>query len=364
MRSESVRSEEAIRALLAGLRDPHTGRSLGEDGSLKGVGIAGERVLVDIVLAYPAAGWRQALMEEVRSLLRERLGLSEVTVSVAHRIHAHEVQAGLTPLPEVKNILAVASGKGGVGKSAIAVNLALALAAEGARAGVLDADLYGPSLPTMTGTIGPPGTTPERRILPKRAHGLELMSIGYLLGEDAPVIWRGPMATQALQQLLTETAWEGLDYLVIDLPPGTGDIQLTLCQRVPLSGAVIVTTPQDLSLVDAQRALKMFEKVAVPVLGVVENMSLYRCPHCGHEEAIFGTGAGERIAARYGVPLLGRLPLDPRIRADADGGLPTVAADPESEHSLAFRAIARKAAAQLSLRARSRALSMPRIVIE
>jgi ATP-binding protein involved in chromosome partitioning len=359
-----LRSEEAIRALVAGIPDPHTGRTLGEDGSLKGVGLAGERVLVDIVLGYPAAGWRDALSQQVRGMLAERMGLSEVTVSIAHRIHAHEVQPGLTPLPEVKNIFAVASGKGGVGKSAVAVNLALALAAEGARAGVLDADLYGPSIPTMTGLSGPPETTPERRILPKRAHGLQLMSIGFLLGEDAPVIWRGPMATQALQQLLQETAWEDLDYLVIDLPPGTGDIQLTLCQRVPLSGAVIVTTPQDLSLVDAQRALRMFEKVSVPVLGIVENMSLYRCPQCGHEEAIFGEGGGERIAARYGTGLLGRLPLDPRIRADADGGRPTVAADPEHPLALAFRTIARKAAAQLSLRARSRALSMPRIVVE
>ncbi len=361
---EIVRSEEAIRALLAGVADPHTGRTLGEDGSLRGIGLAGERVLVDIVLGYPASGWREALAREVRSLLAARFGLTEVTVSVSHRIQAHEVQPGLTPLPEVRNIIAVASGKGGVGKSAVAVNLALALAVEGGRVGVLDADLYGPSLPTMSGLAGPPETTAERRILPRRAHGLQLMSIGFLLGEDAPVIWRGPMATQALQQLLQETAWEDLDYLVVDLPPGTGDIQLTLCQRVPLSGAVIVTTPQDLSLVDAQRALRMFEKVSVPVLGVVENMSLYRCPQCGHEEAIFGAGAGERIAARYGVGLLGRLPLDPRIRAAADGGRPTVAADPEGELARSFREIARKAAARLSLRARSRALSMPRIVVE
>ncbi|MDW8479862.1 MAG: iron-sulfur cluster carrier protein ApbC [Xanthomonadales bacterium] len=359
-----MRSEEAIRALVGGLRDPHTGRSLAEDGALKGVGLAGGRALVDIVLGYPAAGWREELAAEVRRLLAAEFGLGEVTVSVSHRVHAHEVQPGLTPLPGVRNILAVASGKGGVGKSLVAVNLALALAAEGARAGLLDADLYGPSVPCMTGLSGPPETTPDRRILPRRAHGLQVMSIGFLLGEDAPVIWRGPMASQALQQLLQETAWEELDYLVIDLPPGTGDIQLTLCQRVPLSGALIVTTPQELSLADARRALRMFEKVQVPVLGVVENMARFRCPACGHEEAIFGSGGGERMAARYGLRLLASLPLDPRLRAEADGGRPTVAAEPEGALAREFRALARRAAAALSLRARSRALAGPRIVIE
>ena len=252
------------------------------------------------------------------------------------------------PLPNVRHVIAVASGKGGVGKSTVAVNLALALKAEGARAGILDADIYGPSQPLMLGSKDRPTSPDGRRMNPILAHGLQAISIGFLIDDEQPMIWRGPMVTQALQQLLTETVWDDLDYLVIDLPPGTGDIQLSLSQRVPVSGAVIVTTPQDIALLDARKALQMFRRVEVPVLGVVENMSTHVCSKCGHEEVIFGSGGGARMAEQYGVELLGQLPLDIRIREQADGGTPTVAADPESELAQRYRAIARKVTAGLA----------------
>jgi ATP-binding protein involved in chromosome partitioning len=284
-------------------------------------------------------------------------------VSVDSRIAPHRVQKDLTPLPNVRNIIAVASGKGGVGKSTTAVNLALALQAEGATVGVLDADIYGPSIPKMLGLTGRPDSPDGKTIEPKRGHGLQAMSIGLLIDEDTPMIWRGPMVTQALQQLLNDTRWQDLDYLVIDLPPGTGDIQLTLAQRVPVSGAVIVTTPQDIATLDARKALQMFAKVDVPVLGIVENMAVHVCSACGHSEHVFGAGGGERMAAQYGVPLLGALPLDIRIREQADSGAPTVAAEPSSAIALAYRDIARRTAARLSLQARNKAIAMPGIVI-
>jgi ATP-binding protein involved in chromosome partitioning len=264
----------------------------------------------------------------------------------------------------VRNIIAVASGKGGVGKSTTAVNLALALQVEGARVGILDADIHGPSIPTMLGLGGKPESPDGKSIVPKIGHGLQAMSIGFFLGEDTPTIWRGPMTTQYLQQLLTTTLWQDLDYLVIDLPPGTGDIQLTLAQRVPVSAAVIVTTPQDIALLDARKALKMFEEVEVPVLGIVENMAVHVCSNCGHAEHIFGEGGGERMAAQYGVPLLGSLPLDIHIREQADSGAPTVAVAPESPLAQTYREIARKAAARLSLQARNKAIAFPNIVIQ
>jgi len=264
----------------------------------------------------------------------------------------------------VKNIIAVASGKGGVGKSTVSVNLALALAAEGATVGILDADIYGPSQPRMLGLAGKPVSPDGKSIEPMRAHGLQAMSIGVLIDDDTPMIWRGPMVTQALMQLLTDTRWDGLDYLVIDLPPGTGDIQLTLSQKVPVSGAVIVTTPQDIALLDARKALGMFRKVEVPVLGVVENMATHICSNCGHEEHIFGQGGGARMAAEADIAYLGDLPLDIRIREQADGGKPTVAAIPESDLAARYRAIARSTAAKLSLQARNKAISFPKIVIQ
>jgi ATP-binding protein involved in chromosome partitioning len=276
----------------------------------------------------------------------------------------HAVQAMLTPMPGVRNIIAVASGKGGVGKSTTAVNLALALSVEGARVGLLDADIYGPSQPRMLGARQQPESPDGKTLNPIVSYNIQSMSIGYLIEEDTPMVWRGPMVTQTLEQLLRDTRWHDLDYLIIDLPPGTGDTQLTLSQKVPVSGAIIVTTPQDIALLDARKGLKMFEKVEVPVLGVVENMSIHICSQCGHEEHIFGAGGGQRMAEEYEVPFLGSLPLDIRIREETDGGRPTVAAEPDSRIASLYREIARRAAARLSLQARNYSHKFPNIVIQ
>jgi ATP-binding protein involved in chromosome partitioning len=358
-------SAEAVRAALARIVDPHTETDLVASQAVRGVGVDGGKVAIELQLGYPAAGWHEALAAEVRRVVAESVpGVAQVTVGITTRVVAHRVQKELTPLPEVRNIIAVASGKGGVGKSTTAVNLALALAAEGARVGVLDADIHGPSIPMMLGLSGVPESPDGKSVEPKLAHGLQAISIGLFLGEDTPAIWRGPMTTQYLVQLLTTTLWKQLDYLVIDLPPGTGDIQLTLAQRVPVSAAIIVTTPQDIALLDARRALKMFEKVEVPVLGIVENMAVHVCSNCGHAEHIFGEGGGARIAERYGVPLLGSLPLDIRIREQADSGAPTVVAEPDSAIALAYRGIARKAAGRLSMQARNKSIAFPNIVVQ
>ncbi|QDW65902.1 iron-sulfur cluster carrier protein ApbC [Luteimonas granuli] len=272
------------------------------------------------------------------------------------RVPAHAVQGTLRPLPRVRNIIAVGSGKGGVGKSTTTVNLALALAAGGARVGILDADVYGPSIPTMLGLSGRPESPDNKSILPMRAHGIEAMSIGLLVEQDTPMIWRGPMATSALTQLLNDTLWggdEGLDYLVVDLPPGTGDIQLTLAQKIPVAGAVIVTTPQDVATLDARKGLKMFEKVDVAVLGLVENMAVHVCTQCGHAEHVFGEGGGARMAEQYGVPLLGSLPLERRIREQGDAGVPVVLAAPDSPAAAAYRQLAANLAAELAKRPRA-----------
>src|SRR5918993_3944192 len=333
--------------------------------AVRGVGVDGGRVAIDLQLGYPAAGWHAALVAEVQRAVTELVpGVEHVEVAVESRVQAHRVQKDLTPLPEVKNIIAVASGKGGVGKSTTAVNLALALAAEGGRVGILDADIHGPSIPMMLGLQGKPESPDGKNIAPMRAHGVQAISIGLFLGEDTPAIWRGPMTTQYLQQLLTTTLWDDLDYLVIDLPPGTGDIQLTLAQRVPVSAAVIVTTPQDIALLDARKALRMFEKVEVPVLGIVENMAVHVCSNCGHAEHVFGAGGGERMAAQYGVELLGSLPLDIAIREQADSGAPTVVSHPDSQIAGTYREIARKVAAKLSLQARNKSIAFPNIVIQ
>ncbi|MBX3693473.1 iron-sulfur cluster carrier protein ApbC [Dokdonella sp.] len=357
-------TEARARAILATIEDPHAGQNLVESGAVRGVGVSGRDVSIDIQLGYPALSWQGTLAATVKAALEADPAIDHAAVSVSCRVAAHRVQEGLAPLAGVRNIIVVASGKGGVGKSTVSANLALALHAEGASVGVLDADIYGPSQPRMLGLSGKPDSVDGRSIEPKRNHGVQVMSIGFLIEEDTPMIWRGPMVTQALQQLLTDTCWNDLDYLVIDLPPGTGDIQLTLCQRVPVAGAVIVTTPQDIALLDARKALKMFEKVNVPVLGIVENMATHVCTKCGHEEAIFGDGGGARMAAQYAVPLLGALPLDIRIREQADGGTPTVAAMPDSDLAARYREIARNAAGRLSTRARNKSIQFPKIVIQ
>ncbi|MBK7044002.1 MAG: iron-sulfur cluster carrier protein ApbC [Rhodanobacteraceae bacterium] len=356
--------KSSAETLLATIIDPHTGQNLVESGIVKAVGADGDRVVVDLVVPYPAASWLAELGAQVKRTLEADAAIALATVSVSARVFSHKVQNDLTPLPNIRNIIAVASGKGGVGKSTTAANLALALQAEGAKVGILDADIYGPSQPRMMGVSGKPDSTDGKTIEAKIAHGVQVMSIGLLIDEDTPMIWRGPMVTQALTQLLSDTHWRDLDYLVIDLPPGTGDIHLSLCQKVPVSGAVIVTTPQDIALLDAKKALKMFEKVNVPVLGIVENMAIHVCSNCGHAEHIFGEGGGARMAAQYAVPVLGSLPLDIHIREQADSGTPTVVAMPDSDAANRYRAIARTTAARLSQQARNKKISFPNIVIQ
>jgi ATP-binding protein involved in chromosome partitioning len=354
--------EALVRRLLGALIDPHTDAPLAD--ATRAIGVNGDKVSVDIQLGYPAAGVLEAMTARVRDALQADPAIASAVVSITSRIHVHKVQGTLGPLPGIKNIIVVASGKGGVGKSTVAANLALALQAEGAKVGVMDSDIYGPSQPTMLGVHGKPASPDGKSIIPMQAHGMPVMSIGFLVEEDTPMIWRGPMVTQAMMQLLTDTRWEQLDYLIVDLPPGTGDIQLTLSQKVPVAGAVIVTTPQDIALLDARKALKMFEKVEVPVLGVVENMATHVCSNCGHEEHIFGEGGGERMSAQYGVPYLGSLPLDIRIREQADSGNPTVAAMPDSDLAARYREIARNAAGRLSRQPRNKSLGLGKIVVQ
>ncbi len=353
-----------IEQRLGRLIDPNTETDLQSAGAIKSVEPQGDGWKIVIQLGYPAAGYFDELREAAVAALAEFGGVGPLEIEVSSRIKSHAVQQNLKPLPGIKNIIAVASGKGGVGKSTTAVNLALALKAEGAEVGILDADIYGPSVPRMLGCHGQPESTDGKSLEPMVGHGIQSMSIGYLIEEDTPMIWRGPMVTQALEQLLNDTRWRDVDYLVVDLPPGTGDTQLTLAQRIPVSGAIIVTTPQDIALLDARKGLKMFEKVEVPVLGIVENMSIHICSQCGHAEHIFGAGGGERMAQEHGVDLLGSLPLDIHIREQADSGNPTVAAMEDSQVSQIYRAIARKAAAKLATRARDHSAAFPNIVIQ
>ena len=310
---------------------------------------------------YPARSIFADAMRIVAAAI-QNAGLPPIPARCEIRIHPHIVQGGIRRLPQVKNIIAVSSAKGGVGKSATAVNLALALAAEGARAGILDADIYGPSLPVMLGIRDKPQGGENGGIVPIAAHGLQAMSVGFLTGEDQPAVWRGPMATRALTQLLTETLWENLDYLILDMPPGTGDIQLTTAQKTPVTGAIVITTPQDLALADARRGLVMFNKVSIPVLGVVENMGVYFCPHCKNESHIFGIGGAKKMCAQYEVPLLGELPLAPEIREDADSGTPTVIKNPDGEVAARYRQIARNAAARIAQKPRDYSASIPPVV--
>ena len=356
--------KSAIENLLTSFIDPNLETDLVSAKSVKKISIEDNNVSVAIELGYPAKSYLATLKSQLEQYLATLDGIGNIEVTVTVNIAAHSVQKTLKPLSNVKNIIAVASGKGGVGKSTTSVNLALALAAEGAKVGILDADIYGPSIPTMLGLSGKPDTIDGKMMLPKVSFGIQTISIGYLIDPDQPMIWRGPMVTGALQQLLTQTRWSDLDYLIIDLPPGTGDIQLTLAQQIPVSGAVIVTTPQDIALIDAQRGLGMFEKVNVPILGLVENMSIHICSQCGHEEAIFGHGGGDAMASKNNVALLGSLPLDIAIRQFADTGRPTVVADPEGRPAQIYKAIARKMAAKLALRSKDFSSKFPNIVIQ
>ncbi len=353
-----------IESKLQQVIDPNMDTDLVSSKSVKSIEQDGDGWRIEIQLGYPAAGFFNELKQTVESALAEIDGIGAVGVEVSSQVKSHAVQQNLKPLQGIKNIIAVASGKGGVGKSTTAVNLALALQAEGANVGILDADIYGPSIPRMLGCQGQPESTDGKSLEPMIGHGIQSMSIGYLVEEDTPMIWRGPMVTQALEQLLNDTRWNDVDYLIIDLPPGTGDTQLTLAQRIPVSGAVIVTTPQDIALLDARKGLKMFEKVEVPVLGVIENMSIHICSQCGHSEHIFGEGGGARMSEEYGVELLGELPLDIRIREQADSGHPTVAAMEDSQISSIYRNIARKTAARLATKARDHSAAFPNIVIQ
>lgn len=356
-------SKEQVEAVLKQIQDPYIGKDLLASNTIKDIKTDSGKVNVSVKLGYPAKGIVAELAKEIESKLVEA-GADSAEAVVGWEIEAHSVQKSLKPLENIKNVIAVASGKGGVGKSTTAVNLALALSMEGATVGVLDADIYGPSQPRMLGVSGQPKSSDGKSLEPMEAHGLQAMSIGFLIDEETPMIWRGPMVTQALEQLLNDTQWRGLDYLVVDLPPGTGDVQLTLAQKIPVSGAVIVTTPQDIALLDARKGLKMFEKVEVPVLGIVENMSIHICSECGHEEPIFGAGGGKMMAEESGVDMLGALPLDIHIREQADSGNPTVAAMPDSRVADIYREIARKAAAKLAIKAKDYSAKFPKIVIQ
>ncbi|TWI66650.1 ATP-binding protein involved in chromosome partitioning [Pseudoduganella lurida] len=353
---------EDVKAALSKVVDPNTTKDLVSTRSVRNLKVEGGQIALDVELGYPAKSQIDLIRTAVLDALAP-LGLP-VTLNVTSKIIAHTVQRGLKPLPNVKNIIAVASGKGGVGKSTTAVNLALALAAEGANVGVLDADIYGPSQPMMLGVSGRPITKDGKSMEPMEAHGLQISSIGFLIDPDEPMVWRGPMVTQALQQLLDQTNWRDLDYLVIDMPPGTGDIQLTLSQKVPVTGAVIVTTPQDIALLDARKGLKMFEKVGIPILGIVENMSTHICSNCGHVEDIFGSGGGEKMTQDFKVDFLGKLPLKMSIREQTDVGRPTVVAEPDSPVSEIYKAIARKVAIRVAEKAKDMSSKFPTIVVK
>lgn len=358
-------TEPSLLAALASVNDPHTGTDFVSTRSVRNVQISGGDVAFDVELGYPAKSLIPELRKAFIAAAKTLPGVENVSVNISTKVQAHAVQRGVQLLPGVKNIIAVASGKGGVGKSTTTANLALALAAEGARVGVLDADIYGPSVPMMFGVSGKPESSDGKTMEPLENYGVQLMSIGLLLNNpNEAMIWRGPMATQALEQMLRSTNWKDLDYLLIDLPPGTGDIQLTLSQKVPMTGSVIVTTPQDIALLDAKKGIKMFEKVGVPILGIVENMAMHVCSQCGHEEHIFGHGGADKMSAQYGVDVLGSLPLDLSIRLSTDEGKPTVVAEPGGKLAARYQQIARRVAVKVGDKARDFSSKMPKIVIQ
>jgi len=356
-------TEPSIMGALAGVIDPNTGKDFVSSKCIKNLSIRGSNVAFDVELGYPAQSQTEEFRAALTAAAKTVAGVEQVAVNVTMKIVPHAVQRGVQLLPGVKNIIAVASGKGGVGKSTTAANLALALAAEGARVGLLDADIYGPSQPMMMGIEGRPESEDGKTMEPMENYGVQVMSIGFLVAQDEAMIWRGPMATQALEQLLRQTNWKDLDYLVVDMPPGTGDIQLTLSQRVPMTGAVIVTTPQDIALLDARKGIKMFEKVGVPILGIVENMAVHVCSNCGHVEHIFGADGGKKMAADYNMDYLGALPLAMQIRVQADGGRPTVVADPEGEVAGIYKAVARRVALAVAAKNKDFSSKFPTINI-
>jgi len=356
-------SEADVQAVLAKLVDPNTGKDFVATRSSKNVKVSGDSVSVEIELGYPGKSQFEPIRRQVIEALKAA-GASSASVTVRSAVVAHAVQRGVKLVSGIKNIIAIASGKGGVGKSTTAVNLALAMAAEGASVGILDADIYGPSQPVMLGISGRPESKDGKSLEPMEAHGLQAISIGFLIDADTPMVWRGPMVTQALEQLLKDTRWRNLDYLIVDLPPGTGDIQLTLAQKVPVTGAVIVTTPQDIALIDARKGFKMFEKVGIPILGVVENMALHVCPKCGHESHIFGQGGAARMCKDYGTEMLGQLPLDGEIRAQTDSGKPTVVSDPDGRVAAIYKAIARRCAVKIAESQKDMTSKFPSIVVQ
>ena len=356
-------TEQALQAALQTVIDPNTGKDFVSTKSLKNLQIKDNDVSFDVVLGYPAKSQIPALRKDLIAAAKTVAGVSNVSVNISSVVAAHSAQRGVQLLPQVKNIIAVASGKGGVGKSTTAVNLALALAAEGASVGLLDADIYGPSQPMMMGIEGRPESADGKTMDPLENYGVQVMSIGFLVDQDEAMIWRGPMATQALEQLIRQTNWRELDYLIVDMPPGTGDIQLTLSQRVPMTGAVIVTTPQDIALLDAKKGIKMFEKVGVPILGLVENMAVHVCTQCGHVEHIFGEDGGKKMAASYGMDYLGALPLNMQIRLQADSGKPTVVADPDGDVAAIYKAMARLVAVKIAAKAKDFSSKFPSIKV-
>jgi ATP-binding protein involved in chromosome partitioning len=356
-------TNDDILAALKAVIDPNTGKDFVFTKSIKNLAVSEGDVAFDVELGYPAKsqipGFRKALIAAAKGVP----GVDNVSCNVSIKITAHAAQRGVALMPTVKNIVAVASGKGGVGKSTTAVNLALALAAEGAKVGLLDADIYGPSQPMMMGIEGRPESEDGKTMEAMENYGVQVMSIGFLVAQDEAMVWRGPMATQALEQLIRQTNWKDLDYLIVDMPPGTGDIQLTLSQRVPMTGAVIVTTPQDIALLDAKKGIKMFEKVGVPILGIVENMAVHVCTQCGHSEHIFGEDGGKKMAAEYNMDYLGALPLDMQIRLQADNGRPTVVSDPDGKVAGIYKAIARQVAIKIAAKAKDFSSKFPSIKI-